>query len=86
MFDAVCEQELEGVVAKRLNERYRPGERSWVKTKNRDYWRFESEREGALKISRQRRAATSASLPATTAADGNAGVVAAHHRPHHVSQ
>ncbi len=35
LFDAVCEQELEGIIAKRLNERYRPGERAWVKTKNR---------------------------------------------------
>jgi hypothetical protein len=30
------------------------GERAWVKTKNRDYWRYELEREGALKISRPR--------------------------------
>ncbi len=54
LFDAVCEQELEGVVAKRLNEPYRPGERAWVKTKNREYWRYEIEREGALKINRPR--------------------------------
>jgi ATP-dependent DNA ligase len=33
LFDAVCDSELEGVVAKRLNESYRPGERAWVKTK-----------------------------------------------------
>jgi ATP-dependent DNA ligase len=33
LFQAVCEQELEGVVAKRRGERYRPGERAWVKTK-----------------------------------------------------
>jgi ATP-dependent DNA ligase len=39
---------LEGVVSKRLNEPYRPGERAWVKTKSRDYWRYEMEREGAL--------------------------------------
>ncbi len=30
----------------RLNEQYRSGERAWVKTKNRDYWRYEIEREG----------------------------------------
>jgi hypothetical protein len=36
----VCDQGLEGVVAKRLDSTYRPGERGgWVKTKNRDYWR-----------------------------------------------
>lgn len=31
---------LEGVVAKQREERYRPGERGWIKTKNRGYWRF----------------------------------------------
>ena len=54
LFEAVCEQELEGVVAKRRRERYRPGERAWVKSKNRDYWRWEMEREGALKVKRPR--------------------------------
>jgi bifunctional non-homologous end joining protein LigD len=54
LFDGVCEQELEGVVAKRLNEPYRPRERAWIKTKNRDYWRYEIEREGAFKIRRPR--------------------------------
>jgi ATP-dependent DNA ligase len=54
----VCEQELEGVVAKRLNELYRPGERAWVKTKNRAYWRYEIEREAVIR-SRQRSAASS---------------------------
>jgi bifunctional non-homologous end joining protein LigD len=54
LFEAVCEQELEGVVAKRVNEPYRPGYRGWVKIKNRDYWRYELEREGALRVSRPR--------------------------------
>jgi bifunctional non-homologous end joining protein LigD len=31
---------LEGVVAKKRSEPYRPGERGWVKVKHRDYWRF----------------------------------------------
>jgi bifunctional non-homologous end joining protein LigD len=48
LFDAVCEHELEGVVAKRRNGRYRPGQRDWVKTKNRNYWRYELERESAI--------------------------------------
>lgn len=48
LFEAVCAHELEGVVAKRRNSRYRPGERGWVKTKNRSYWRYEIERESAL--------------------------------------
>jgi ATP-dependent DNA ligase len=40
--------ELEGVVAKRRSGRYLPGERAWIKTKNRDYWRNELERGGAV--------------------------------------
>ena len=39
---------FEGVVAKRLDGRYRPGERGWVKIKNRGCWRWEMERESAL--------------------------------------
>jgi ATP-dependent DNA ligase len=40
--------ELEGVVAKRRGGRYLPGERGWVTTKNRAYWRWEMERESAI--------------------------------------
>jgi bifunctional non-homologous end joining protein LigD len=36
---------LEGVVAKRRCELYRPGERGWVKVKHRHYWRFGQELE-----------------------------------------
>jgi hypothetical protein len=32
-------------VAKRRPSRYLPGERGWIKTKNRKYWRYEVERE-----------------------------------------
>jgi bifunctional non-homologous end joining protein LigD len=35
LFDAVCKLGLEGVVAKRLSSRYRPGHRDWIKTKTR---------------------------------------------------
>src|SRR5436189_4003637 len=49
LWDAVCKHELEGVVAKKRTSRYVSGERGWIKTKNRDYWRYEMEREGALK-------------------------------------
>jgi ATP-dependent DNA ligase len=48
LFEAVCERELEGIVAKRIEGRYRPGERGWVKVKNRSYWRWEIERESAI--------------------------------------
>lgn len=43
---AVCQRGLEGVVAKRLRDPYRPGERQWVKTKNRTTARFAEERHG----------------------------------------
>jgi ATP-dependent DNA ligase len=46
LFASVKEAKLEGIVAKKLSQRYRPGERHWVKTKNRDYWRFGVELEG----------------------------------------
>jgi bifunctional non-homologous end joining protein LigD len=52
LFDAVCEHELEGVVAKRHGSRYRPGERGWVKTKKRRYCRYELERESAINMRR----------------------------------
>jgi ATP-dependent DNA ligase len=42
------------VVAKRRDSRYRPGERGWVKIKNRQYWRYEMERESAITSGRQR--------------------------------
>jgi bifunctional non-homologous end joining protein LigD len=45
LFAATCEQGLEGVVAKRRDSLYRPGERGWVKVKNRGKWRFGEERE-----------------------------------------
>lgn len=54
LFNAVCEHELEGVVAKRKGSRYRPAERGWVKIKNRDYWRYDMERESAMKSRRTR--------------------------------
>jgi bifunctional non-homologous end joining protein LigD len=49
LFDVVRERGLEGVVAKRLDGRYVPGERVWVKVKNREtWWRYEREREGVV--------------------------------------
>jgi bifunctional non-homologous end joining protein LigD len=33
LWNAICEHELEGVVAKRRSSRYVPGERGWIKTK-----------------------------------------------------
>ena len=44
---ATSAQGLEGIVAKRVDGRYRPGERGWVKVKDRAYWRFGEEREFA---------------------------------------
>jgi bifunctional non-homologous end joining protein LigD len=47
LWAAVCEHELEGVVAKKRTSRYVSGERGWIKEKNRAFWRYEMEREGA---------------------------------------
>jgi bifunctional non-homologous end joining protein LigD len=55
LWRAICEHELEGIVAKRRAGRYAPGERGWVKVKNRDYWRWELEREGAIRLQRNGR-------------------------------
>ena len=52
LFAAVCERGLEGVVAKQEQDLYRPGDRAWVKTKNRATARFAEESEG---IGRRRR-------------------------------
>ena len=49
LFRCVHEIGLEGVVAKKLSQRYRPGERGWIKAKNRQYWRSPLEREAARK-------------------------------------
>jgi len=46
LMTAVCERGLEGVVAKKMDERYWPGARRWVKWKNPDYWRRETELKG----------------------------------------
>jgi len=46
LFAAVGARGLEGVVAKRERAPYRPGDRAWVKTKNRATARFAEEREG----------------------------------------
>ena len=54
LFEAVCERELEGIVAKRGSGRYQPGQRGWLKIKNRAYWRYEMERESAIKTKRSR--------------------------------
>jgi ATP-dependent DNA ligase len=46
LLDAIVRLDLEGVVAKRERDRYRPGERAWVKTKNRATARFVEELAG----------------------------------------
>jgi bifunctional non-homologous end joining protein LigD len=52
LWDWVCNRGLEGVVAKRVSEPYRPGQRRWLKTKNRGYWRYPFEVEAALSRAR----------------------------------
>jgi ATP-dependent DNA ligase len=48
LFESVRDTGLEGVVAKKLSQPYRPGERRWINVKNRDYWRFRLEREATV--------------------------------------
>src|SRR5581483_4752535 len=56
LFDVMCERGLEGVVAKRLRDPYRSGERLWVKTKNRATDRFTEELAGVNRqLSKRRR-------------------------------
>ena len=43
----VCELGIEGVVAKKRSGHYLPGRRTWIKTKNRAYWRYPLELEAA---------------------------------------
>jgi bifunctional non-homologous end joining protein LigD len=43
LFEVMCDRGLEGVVAKRERDCYRPGERLWVKTKDRETPRFAEE-------------------------------------------
>jgi bifunctional non-homologous end joining protein LigD len=49
LYRVVCGQGLEGIVAKRERDPYRPGERGWVKTKNRATARFVEERDGVAR-------------------------------------
>jgi bifunctional non-homologous end joining protein LigD len=55
LFDGVCARASKGVVAKRAGDAYRPGERGWVKTKNRATERFAEERDAAKRSSLRRR-------------------------------
>jgi bifunctional non-homologous end joining protein LigD len=48
LWKVVCDQQMEGVVAKRRGGVYRPGERGWLKVKNQAYWKYELEREAAI--------------------------------------
>jgi bifunctional non-homologous end joining protein LigD len=52
LWKAVCEHELEGVVAKRRSGRYRSGAPGWIKVKNHQYWRYDLERERAIRVRR----------------------------------
>jgi ATP-dependent DNA ligase len=53
---AVCEQGLEGIVAKRSTSMYGSGQRGWIKVKNPGYWRRDQEIE-SLRRSHERRVA-----------------------------
>jgi bifunctional non-homologous end joining protein LigD len=55
LWRSVVEHRLEGIVAKRLTEPYRLGERSWIKRKNPGWPRYEAEREAAIRERGHRR-------------------------------
>jgi bifunctional non-homologous end joining protein LigD len=58
LFETVQDFGLEGIVAKRLRDPYRPGVRGWIKVKNRAYWRYPEEVEAVRRsISRKTGAA-----------------------------
>jgi len=40
LFEGGLPEKIGGVVAKRLCQPYRPGERGWIKMKNKPYWRY----------------------------------------------
>jgi bifunctional non-homologous end joining protein LigD len=52
LWDVVLGREYEGIVAKRVTTPYRPGDRAWIKVKNRDPAAARRDRPG----SRQHRA------------------------------
>jgi len=53
LWQAVLELRLEGVVAKRESDRYRPGEKLWIRRKSRRWLRHEEERELAMRRRRR---------------------------------
>jgi bifunctional non-homologous end joining protein LigD len=55
LWRVVLRDGLEGVVAKPRGSVYRPGERGWLKIKNRAYWKYDLERE--FVVSERRRKA-----------------------------
>jgi ATP-dependent DNA ligase len=55
LFEVICERGLEGVDAKGLRDPCRPGERLWVKTKNKSTRRFAEELAGVGRNNRGRR-------------------------------
>lgn len=46
LWERVVDLGLEGIVAKKRSGRYLLGRRGWIKTNNRDYWRYAAELEG----------------------------------------
>jgi hypothetical protein len=61
LLGATSRQGLEGIVAKRRRDPYRPGERGWVKVKHRHHWRFGQELERAQRPGRPLEPVTSGS-------------------------
>src|ERR1051325_10168014 len=62
LFRAVCEQDVEGIVAKLASGRYDPNATTWVKIKNRAYSQAEGRHEFFDIRQRQRATAAAASF------------------------
>jgi bifunctional non-homologous end joining protein LigD len=58
LYQAVCERGLEGVVAKWRRSTYRPGQHGWIKVKNPNYWRRDSEIAAMQRAAERRRQLT----------------------------
>jgi bifunctional non-homologous end joining protein LigD len=74
LMETIVERGWEGVVAKKLAGAYRPGQRGWIKIKNRDYWRYAQDLElnyGSLvKTRRSAEAAATLHRPPEPSAPG----------------
>jgi len=61
--DETRRSRLERLVAKPLGSLYKPGERDWLKVKNKAYWKYAIERERWPSDERERRRSVQSERP-----------------------